>query len=1425
MESTTTEVASARQFFLPQFSVAYDESEDFDCYVERFELFLVANGLRVPEDDDTTAHADNNRRVIAVFLNAIGPRYYGMLRDLVAPAKPKDKKYSELMRVLRKHFKRTPVTVAERRKFLRCDQEGESINEYIVRLKHLSLNCDYGAKLDENLRDRFISGLRNETTSLKLMEKASENPDLTFLQAADLALARENAVGEMREMRTKEKSNATVHAVRGKEGRRKVQECFRCGRHHNPDDCWYKRTVCRHCQKQGHLERKCLAKNKNKDRKKEQTNSNKNKLSSSRSKGQRAKHERVQKVHEGQGSRQRSSSTCSDSSDDDSKDTMHKVGYDNTVFKLRVQVAHKKGASGSESNPIIVPVAMEGHISDMELDTGSSVSIVPLSYYDKYLSHLKLYPSSKNLVGFVKDQTVQPVGKVKVNVKYDKYEGKLDLYVVEHTEYLLFGRDWLRIVPLNWNSLVKHFTACKVHEVNDKCEEYDHQVNDDLSKVLHQHESLFDDRLGKLSNVKAHITVKKEANPVTTRPYKVPFAMKAKVEDELDRLEKCGVLTPIEYSEWSTGIVAIPKKDGSVRICGNYKTTVNPVLEPVQPPNINVDHILANLGGGVLFSTLDLAHAYNQLELDEESKKYLVISTHKGLYRQNRLVFGITSAPAIWQKAIEQVLQGLPGVQVYLDDILVTGRTPKEHNENLNRVLNRLEQRNLTLRKEKCKFAQESVQFLGHMIDAKGVHTVEEKVQKIENIPRPEDVSQLRSYLGLLNYYRKYVPNLAHEIAPLTDLLKSDRKFKWSDEAEIAFKRSKQLMRDAGFLVHYDPEMPISIATDASPIGIGAVLSHMLPNGEERPIQFASRSLTKTEKKYPQIEREALAIVFALRKFYMYVYGHRFTLITDNKPLTALLGPYKSLPALAAERMQRWAMYLAGFDYVIKYRTSKENANADCLSRLPDKQAKPEGCEPEVVSVCHIDTLPITHRDLRKATRNDPILSKVLRYTLDGWPTHLSTEESDLKPFFRRRLEITVEQGILMWGMRIIVPYKGRNAIIDELHSGHIGVVKMKSLARSYVWWPQIDVQIEECTKRCSSCQVVQNQPSQTLLHPWIPASKPMERIHIDFAGPFEGLTYMVIVDAYSKWPEAYIMRSITSERTIEILRSVFARYGLPQIMVTDNGTQFTSTEFQEFVNQNGIVHKRSAPYHPSTNGQAERFVQSLKQGMRAARSDGGSAQAKLDRFLLAYRNSSHAITGESPATLFMKRPLRIRLDNLRPNIDRRYAEQLHDQSVKRKAPDRLRKFEVGDTILARDYVGKLKWMPGVVVDREGPLMYKVQVQKGIWRRHVDQLLPRLEHDTEVEQSQSRSDFEVTQNGSDILDSHRSNLRDAHFVPSQDEVSDSSQDRQTEMPQNGLSVHQDNANSSEDILTQTQESSQVLRRSQRKRKPPDRLNL
>ena len=352
-------------------------------------------------------------------------------------------------------------------------------------------------------------------------------------------------------------------------------------------------------------------------------------------------------------------------------------------------------------------------------------------------------------------------------------------------------------------------------------------------------------------------------------------------------------------------IVPVVKRNGSVRVCGDFKVSVNPVLLAEQYPLPRIEDIFANLAGGKHFSKLDLRQAYHQLEVTEESKKYLTINTHKSLFQYNRLVFGITSSPAICQRAIDQVLQGVPGNQCILDDMLISGKTDEEHLENLESVLKRLQDAGLKANKEKCVFFKDRVQFCGHEIDKEGLHKTREKIEAVVNAPRPENVSQLRSFLGLVNYYNRFLPNASSVLQPLHQLLEQNSKWQWTEQCEQAFTEAKRLITSEQLLTHYDPGLPVRLACDASPTGIGAVLSHVMLDGSERPVAFASRSLTKTERRYAQIDKEALSIVWGVKRFHVYLFGRQFTLLTDHKPLTSIFHPEKGVPAMTAARLQR----------------------------------------------------------------------------------------------------------------------------------------------------------------------------------------------------------------------------------------------------------------------------------------------------------------------------------------------------------------------------------------------------------------------------------------------------------------------------------------------------------------------------------------
>ncbi|XP_061094922.1 uncharacterized protein K02A2.6-like [Conger conger] len=529
-----------------------------------------------------------------------------------------------------------------------------------------------------------------------------------------------------------------------------------------------------------------------------------------------------------------------------------------------------------------------------------------------------------------------------------------------------------------------------------------------------------------------------------------------------------------------------------------------------QYPLPRIEDIFANLSGGRRFTKVDLAEAYLQMEMEEDSKVFLTINTLKGLYHYNRLVFGVASAPAIWQRAMDQVLQGVPGTQCYLDDIIVTGANDDEHLKNLQKVLKRLEDYGLRVRRDKCEFFKSCITYCGHTIDAQGLHKCQEKIQAVMKAPQPQDVPQLRSFLGI--------------------------------------------------------------------------------------------------------------------------------------------------PATVAARMQRWALFLGGHRYQIKFKRTLSHANADGLSRLPLETVTTTNGDKEpleMFTLMQIESFPVTAEIIQRQTRRDVTLSQVCTATQNGWTNQ---QKSPLAPYFQRRDELTIDSGCLMWGMRIIIPTKLRARVLEELHFGHLGVVKMKALARSYVWWPGIDQQIEQLAMHCSGCQRVQNEPTIAPL-----------RIHIDFAGPFMGTTFLVVVDACSKWPEVFTMNSTTTSHTIDVLRSLVARTGVPEQLVSDNGPQFTANEFQMFLKRNGVRHITSAPYHPG-------------------------------------------------------RGLRSRLDLLKPNLRRTVKDRQMKQGFSAHNGE-TRQFEIGQTVLARDYRGDHKWVPGKIKEKNGPLSYTVEVAPDAsWRRHIDQL-------------------------------------------------------------------------------------------------------
>ena len=959
-----------------------------------------------------------------------------------------------------------------------------------------------------------------------------------------------------------------------------------------------------------------------------------------------------------------------------------------------------------------IGVSINGQRVDMEIDTGAAVTVMPEGSVK-----VKLQPTQKKLRSAT-GQLLELAGEAKVQVKVGKIKKTLILYVTKRKCPALFGRSWIRVFFGNdWH---KKLTKSWMNTIQEQ--------HSSLQQTLHRYaDTVFKPGLGRLKTIKAHLQLKSSVSPKFYKPRMVPFALRPKLEETLKKMEAEGNLEKVKYSPWGTPVVPVLKPDGTVRVCGDFKVTLNPCLEVQKHPLPRVEECFHAMNGGEKFTKIDLAQAYNQVPLDDESKELTTLNTHKGLYRWSRLPYGVASSPAIFQGIMDQILQGLNHVVWYLDDILLTGESEAEHLSNLEEVLSRLEKFGLRARLSKCQFFQDSVEYLGHKIDKEGIHTLKKKVEALTKAKTPQNIEQLQSFLGMVNYYGKFIPNLSTISAPLNRLRQKEVPWQWTEKEDEAVNKLKDHLSSAKVLVHYNPKLPLKLDCDASSVGIGAVLSHVQSDGTEKPIAYASRSLTKAERNYSQIEREALSIIWGIKKFHNYLYLNTFTLITDHKPLTTIFNPSKALPSVASARIQRWAIFLMSYQYVIQYRSTTKHGNADALSRLP-MEVHEEESKINIIAQLQLNQLEEIHisaEDVATQTRQDPILQRVAQYVKTGWPRNC--KDPEILPYFRCRNEFSVESDCLMRGVKVTIPPNLQQQILKLLHETHPGMIRTKALARSYVWWPGITESIEQMIQRCEECQKHHREEPATPLQPLEVTAGPWQRVHIDFAGPFQNRMWLILVDSYSKWPEVVPMQSTTAKRTIEELRQIFARFGLPNKIVSDNGPQFVSEEFREFVDSNGIKHVRVAPYHPKSNGQAERFVQTFKAAMRKMANEEGDVNQKLSNFLLTYRKTPQSTTQEAPAMLLMKRIPCSRIDLLRPNVAQKIREKQEVQKKHHDKHTKAKEFSVSEPVWVRDYRGQDKWTQGVIKERTSSLSYRVQVQNEVWKRHAEQIRHRTD--------------------------------------------------------------------------------------------------
>ena len=1176
-------------------------------------------------------------------------------------------------------------------KFNNESQGISTVEQFVTRLRVLAEDCNYGENREEMIRDRIVFG----TSSQKVREKLiTEGEKLTLTKAVQIAQSHEYSQQQLKTMSAGQGPGQEVHAIRGAhrqsgtDSRRGNNHSRGRGNNRHPvsrdrEGKSQTRQECDKCGYEHSRDAKCPAKGK------QCKICSKWNHFASKCHAKKATCNEVQALPE--------------QSDSDSEffiDTIETNANNDQAFCQIQIISAKKSIK-------------------FKLDTGSQANILPKHTFD-LLGLSKSPRCSDQKLSAYSSHPLHSLGCIDLMCSYRGQSQMITFHVVRTNSSPILGMKAcldFELIKLVYSCHEDTPPASTV-EVSDK------PMN--TAQVLAEFPTVFQG-VG-LFPGECNIHTDPDIVPVVQPPRRVPIALQDRLKLELERMETQGIICKVtEPSRWVSSLVVVEKPNSDkLRICLDPKDLNKAILRPYYPMK-TLEDVLPQLSKAKFFTKLDAKSGYWTIKLSEASSYLTTFNTPFGRFRYLRLPFGLKSSQDIFQRKIDECYEGIDGVVALVDDILVYGQTREEHDRILRSVLTRSQEKGIKLNKDKLEVGVTRVKYFGHLLTTDGVGPDPDKVSAIIEMKPPNNKSELETLLGMVTYLAKFAPNLSEITSPLRTLLVKDVEFCWDDPQKQAFRKVKEVITKSPVLAYFDPQKVTTLQCDASKYGLGATLMQ-----EGQPIAFASKSLTQSETQYAQIEKEMFAIVFGCKRFHQYIYGHKVRVETDHKPLVPI---FKKPLFAAPPRLQRMLLQVQGYDLDVNYVPGKEIPVADTLSRnfvadtFPDLS---KGMEAHIHSV--MTNLPISDRklqEIKNESDNDEQFQLLREVILQGWPESRRDCPPSIQEYWNHRDELSINDGIILKCEKVLIPHSLRSKILDCIHQGHMGIEKCIRRARSSVFWPKISSDITRLVSNCDICQTHRQSNTKEPLKPHPIPDYPWQAVATDLFS-WDSKDFLIVADYYSRYFDIVQLRDTKSTTIIRKLRSLFAKFGIPTKVMSDNGPQYSSQEFADFAKQYDFVHNTSSPRHPQSNGLAEKYVQIAKRILEKSKSDGRDPLLGI----LEYRTTPLDI-GFSPAELLQGRQLRsvlpaVSSQLLPKSIDHNKVKVMLQQSHEQqkgyfdKHSKPLAPIDVGDKV--RFQQDNKIWKPAQVLEKVDDRSYIVNAPNGgIYRRNRRHLMKTAE--------------------------------------------------------------------------------------------------